>query len=209
MKLKKIASLMLAGIMAVSMLAGCKTADNGNGGASSSEPTTSSSVTESVLSKTSEALRNKLTVNSDTKLDEAIAYTAQNNSYGNYVENLTVLMDDGVFVIDAEKIMTGGDIQAYTANPGDWDFSASKVSKDATYWTMYAVTRTKSDEWIIDAVADKLDDLVDQFDDADFEYSVRVAMADCKANENAAGSHVGDTVIVGVAITCDNLKDNH
>ena len=40
MKLKKIASLMLAGIMAVSMLAGCKTADNGNGGASSSEPTT-------------------------------------------------------------------------------------------------------------------------------------------------------------------------
>ena len=32
MKLKKIASLMLAGIMAVSMLAGCKSGDNGNSG---------------------------------------------------------------------------------------------------------------------------------------------------------------------------------
>ena len=31
MKLKKIASLMLAGVMAVSMLAGCQTGSNGNG----------------------------------------------------------------------------------------------------------------------------------------------------------------------------------
>ena len=41
MKLKKIASLMLAGIMAVSMLAGCKSGSKEeNSGASSSEPTT-------------------------------------------------------------------------------------------------------------------------------------------------------------------------
>ena len=41
MKLKKIASLMLAGIMAVSMLAGCKSGSKEeNPGASSSEPTT-------------------------------------------------------------------------------------------------------------------------------------------------------------------------
>ena len=36
MKLKKIASLALAGIMAVSMLAGCKDGNNGNSGSSSS-----------------------------------------------------------------------------------------------------------------------------------------------------------------------------
>ena len=42
MKLKKIASLMLAGIMAVSMLAGCKSGstNNGNAGSSSSTPAT-------------------------------------------------------------------------------------------------------------------------------------------------------------------------
>ena len=42
MKLKKIASLMLAGVMAVSMLAGCNTASNGgnNGGEGEGEGTT-------------------------------------------------------------------------------------------------------------------------------------------------------------------------
>ena len=39
MKLKKIASLALAGIMAVSMLAGCKDGGNGNSGSSSSGTT--------------------------------------------------------------------------------------------------------------------------------------------------------------------------
>ncbi len=40
MKLKKIASLMLAGVMAVSMLAGCSNNGGNNNGSSSSEPTT-------------------------------------------------------------------------------------------------------------------------------------------------------------------------
>ena len=42
MKLKKIASLMLAGVMAVSMLAGCNTTSNGgnNGGEGEGEGTT-------------------------------------------------------------------------------------------------------------------------------------------------------------------------
>ena len=43
MKLKKIASLALAGIMAVSMLAGCKDGGNGNSGSSSSENTNTTS----------------------------------------------------------------------------------------------------------------------------------------------------------------------
>ena len=65
MKLKKIASLALAGIMAVSMLAGCKDGGNGNSGSSSSENTnTTSNVTESVLAKSLKLLRT-LTVNAD------------------------------------------------------------------------------------------------------------------------------------------------
>ena len=50
MKLKKIASLMLAGIMAVSMLAGCKdgSANNGNAGSSSSEVPTVGGYTASL-----------------------------------------------------------------------------------------------------------------------------------------------------------------
>ena len=50
MKLKKIASLMLAGIMAVSMLAGCKgNTINENPGSSSSEPTVQNSAIAEAL----------------------------------------------------------------------------------------------------------------------------------------------------------------
>ena len=48
MKLKKIASLALAGIMAVSMLAGCKDGGNGNSGSSSSEQTTATGIVATV-----------------------------------------------------------------------------------------------------------------------------------------------------------------
>ena len=79
MKLKKIASLALAGIMAVSMLAGCKDGGNGNSGSSSSENTnTTSNVTESVLAKSSKAVNNVLTVNADDTLDEAVTFAAEN-----------------------------------------------------------------------------------------------------------------------------------
>ena len=63
MKLKKIASLALAGIMAVSMLAGCKDAGNGNSGSSSSETTTSvgyaSNIYNALNSKSKELIQTK------------------------------------------------------------------------------------------------------------------------------------------------------
>ena len=211
MKLKKIASLMLAGVMAVSMLAGCSgnTANENPG----SEPETpaSSSVTESVLNKTSEAIRNQMTVNTDTKLDDAVAYAARNNSYGMYQVNPAYLDANGKFVKDAEKYMTGGDIQDYSdaAEVKTWDFSygGNHITKDATYWTMAAVTSTRSDEWIENYIANALDEIADDLDNESVNYSLRVAMADCKADKDT--EDVGDTVIIGVAITCDVLKDNH
>ena len=54
MKLKKIASLMLAGIMAVSMLAGCKSGSNNNNNddSSSSQPTVQTSELSGILNET-------------------------------------------------------------------------------------------------------------------------------------------------------------
>ena len=63
MKLKKIASLALAGIMAVSMLAGCKDGGNGNSGSSSSETTVSvgyaSNIYNALNSKSKELIQTK------------------------------------------------------------------------------------------------------------------------------------------------------
>ena len=214
MKLKKIASLMLAGIMAVSMLAACGNTTT-NDDPASSEPTTSSSVTESVLSKTSEAIRNKMTVNTDDKLDKGIAYAAENNVYATAVTAPTALLKNGAFYKDANKFMDLKD-EFYNDNLGSgWDFTyktsgATKgIDKDCTYWAMGVIDAGHTDEWIMNYIAGELDKLADVLDDgSNIKYTVRVAIADCKTN-TVQESKVGDTVIFGVAITSDVLKDNH
>ncbi len=80
MKLKKIASLALAGIMAVSMLAGCKDGNGNNGGASSSsEPTTTNVVTyaNDVLSASEKEV---FTFTSSTNLDTILKNVATDTS---------------------------------------------------------------------------------------------------------------------------------
>ena len=75
MKLKKIASLMLAGIMAVSMLAACKSGstNNGNAGSSSSQPTTTASgIAAALNARLGDAQKKVLSFNSDNKLSSAL-----------------------------------------------------------------------------------------------------------------------------------------
>ena len=75
MKLKKIASLMLAGVMAVSMLAGCSgngnNGDNNNGGNTVVEPGTSSIVTAFNDGQDKDN-KVKVTFSSDASLDAAL-----------------------------------------------------------------------------------------------------------------------------------------
>ena len=80
MKLKKIASLMLAGIMAVSMLAGCKSgsSNNSNAGSSSSEPTSVGSASEGINAELNRN-KNMIKFGSNEKLENAVkAYFASN-----------------------------------------------------------------------------------------------------------------------------------
>ena len=80
MKLKKIASLALAGIMAVSMLAACgEGTNNGNSGSSSSQPTTAS-----VVSTVKNAIADKngdlvITVEENTALNNAMKKFNEDN----------------------------------------------------------------------------------------------------------------------------------
>ena len=68
MKLKKIASLALAGIMAVSMLAGCKDGGNGNSGSSSENTGTATGYSAMLGQKAAETLSKK-------DLDEIFSFT--------------------------------------------------------------------------------------------------------------------------------------
>ena len=215
MKLKKIASLMLAGIMAVSMLAGCKSGTpdpDDNGGASSN---TTSSFTESVLSKTNPKTKALLGASDNAKIDAAVEYAAINDtsddkwreqvieigwakdSWNSVALAMTKMndADKGFRTEDERKNVKVG------ANAGMW--TDKQHDLPYTYWTVGCVSSTLSDDAIAGMVASLLDDLDYAVDSNDYtyDYEVRVAKSVCKNDDLASAND--DYVIVGVALTCN------
>ena len=217
MKLKKIVSLALAGILAVSMLTACGDNSSNNGGASSGDTTPSSSYTETVLKATNAATQTKLSASTNDKLDKAVAWAAQmdrSNSIGSSYTSLANITDSNWNIVKkAQEYMGGSGLQNYGSDQG-WDFSAEKAvtwnnnnpSFPITYWTMYCVSRTASDEYITNEMAEKLDTWAKTMENkgeeakgATWDYTVSVSKADCAGEDLADKSD--DYVIIGVAIT--------
>ena len=213
MKLKKIASLMLAGIMAVSMLAGCKGGDSNSTPNEETETPVNSDFTSTVLGKTSEATRDKLTVNADDKLDEAVAFVARNSTIASYKKDIDNVEAAWGLVTEAKKVMGEDDSKLeYTDDAlaigggNGWDFSGTNAPNDKTWWTMYIVSAEKSDDYIAKEIANGLDEVSDTMTAADCKYSVRVAKANIKAE---TGKDFGESVLIAVAVTVDNTTNNH
>ena len=207
MKLKKIASLALAGIMAVSMLAGCKDGGNSNSGSSSGNTNTTSSYTDTVLAETRDTTKVILSTSSNDKLDRAIAFAAKNHVESNLNETLTWVNGAWEYQNLTETIMA--DAQ-YTDNNGD-DNLASKVNaltEDGTVYTMYTVARTMDDEWITKKLANLVDHwasvLEADTDSMTYDYTIRIAKVDSLAGKEA--DRAEDTVLIGVAITVDQTE---
>ena len=78
MKLKKFAAMMLAGVMAVSMLAGCsgKGTNGGNNGANQPEPTPETGIVAAFNDGQSTSNKAKVTFSSDASLDAAMKKVA-------------------------------------------------------------------------------------------------------------------------------------
>ena len=215
MKLKKIASLMLAGIMAVSMLAGCKSGSN-NGGANQTpdEPVSpSSNFTAEVLAEANPVTQLVLKADTNTKLDQAVVYAAANHVGTKPGEVLTYVNDNGDYQTLAEKYMTGNDV-SYATNANDIVPSVQHFTtegEDGTIYVLYRVDRTVTDKWIASEIADLLDTWVPDFEMSDdnntYAYSVSVAKADSLAGDKAV--RADDIVLVGVAISVDYTSINY
>ena len=161
MKLKKIASLMLAGIMAVSMLAACGegTGDN-NGGASSSEtPATGVSATFAGY------LKNGDRVDFD-----------DNNVYQNYLASAIEKRDLNYSVlgdVDNVEVITSGDLYQNVKklfNDGVIGYKDTTIDNlgaisdkiDTTFTTLYQAPGSMEEDVVLKAVAGKLDDKFDK-----------------------------------------------
>ena len=108
MKLKKIASLMLAGVMAVSMLTACDTTSNEQPTQPEQPTTPATGYSATVQKKLSTIAKAKLTLSDDAKLDDALDYAvgfASPNKIGDWYIN-----HDDMAIIDTSNNTSAGDV---------------------------------------------------------------------------------------------------
>ena len=148
MKLKKIASLALAGVMAVSMLAGCSIKGAGNNGDSTVVAPANTSVVTAVNDGQSSNNKVKITFTSSTTLENAIK---------------TMIADNG------DKVLSGSDFKnAMSKFTGEtyvntaWgDKSSNPATKAGEQIVLYANTLSAMNETAaLKMVADAVDDVV-------------------------------------------------
>ena len=153
MKLKKIASLMLAGVMAVSMLAGCSGNGNGgNGGEGEGQVNTDNLSAASVIAELDKDTTDKVSFTADDSVQNALNKSVKD-------------MGAAITGVNAWTIAT------YTAEVGDieyvaaFDFSQlNKKDADAQtlLWATAIPAYDYSEKVAVDAIAAQIDSMIDQ-----------------------------------------------
>ena len=154
MKLKKIASLLLAGVMAVSMLAGCQTGSNGNGEEPEvpAVPSTSdaaSSLHDNMIGTARRKSSPVANADLDAALKKAVDTYFQNGDFETVNQPATVVEVNGKIyeaLVDAmgAKKSIAGDL-------------TNKVDKVTTAVKLYAVEASMSDAYALEKVADEIE----------------------------------------------------
>ena len=143
MKLKKIASLMLAGVMAVSMLAGCSTKSNEeeNGGNTEVKPTISNAVT--VMNDAQSAVKFEANADFDAAL-AAAAKKAEHAKVAQATYSVTPVQDDPVYTELEKKL----DVDAGLIKKTDdifFNYTTESAKKGGTSATLTGLWRVEAD----------------------------------------------------------------
>ena len=208
MKLKKIASLMLAGVMAVSMLAGCSGNGNGgNGGEGEGQVNTDTLSVEAIVAEMEKDTTDKVTFSADASLQNALNKVL--NEMGSNISNEVKV---------ATRVAEIADID-YAAS-GAFDYS-QLMKKDADPQTViYAgvikATGDHSEKWANAQFADMADQLVSSVveyensgiptsvDDEYYKYAYEAKVATAKF-ENSDG-YTGYVAVMTLTATSSAAK---
>ena len=172
MKLKKIASLMLAGVMAVSMLAGCSTANNNNGdsGDDNDNVVTPTSIVTAVNNGQSATNAVKIDFTSDATLDAALSKAVK------------AMGESGDFVGLNEQLtrLTGTDWDTWDFLGDEKGLTPADTSKDDGRVVEFMMAMPLMSERADKAAAEKtaakmINDVVAQLDDTTYEENVTVS----------------------------------
>ena len=208
MKLKKIASLMLAGVMAVSMLAGCSTtSDNGNGGVvPPTDNGSSSGLSAEVLNMSAFRNVDNIDGTESSSLNDAVKAAAAIMGNGNSAAAISTLtkVTDARLAAAKSKMGTAKYVDDVT---NMWAYVSNTADNDGhTVYDVYVIAQNQGDEVIKQNIAKKLSDIYSAMkvnpsvNAADsYSYDVSISMADWQVGKDADVTK--DGVIVGIAIT--------
>ena len=173
MKLKKIASLALAGVMAVSMLAGCKGGNTPAGGNGADENTAASIVT---AVNNGQDIRNKVkvTFTTDAALETAAKKAVEKYQDGTTIADLTKAFKQYADLLGAKDSLSeffGNENNKFMVGNSKEGFQTSSSDNDGDKVTVLNVTQIASspagEEYILNSAADIVNVLVGQLDDTD------------------------------------------
>ena len=206
MKLKKIASLMLAGIMAVSMLTACgdSTTDNTGDNSSSSQPTVSnaSNVMWNGMNKDARdivdpvanaTLENSLRKNVEIygNLDNVVEYVLSHIISSGDKQNITATPVDVSNIIIWDKIAQDMGITSECASTGEC--LAEDNGKDAAALRLYATNFSVSDQYALEYVGQLIDEeiadlpVISKDEDVEYDYEISASIV----SENIANEGLG------------------
>ena len=199
MKLKKIASLMLAGVMAVSMLAGCNTTSVDP--EPTPEPTPATGYSVEMASNLSDAAKKDYIAFEDnaddlTALEDALGNMSWTTTAGNTAlpkvvtpvngwnaVDTAVVVDDFVTALDIEnKALTYGTMRNELVS-----FKDLNAAETVKYGLMYVIDGTVDVNKALKQVADGIEDLLEQLPNVNvsntvttrytYDYTVSVSVA--------------------------------
>ena len=173
MKLKKIASLMLAGVMAVSMLTACDTANNNgddNQGDDNIVIPVDDSLATAVNNELSAAVKNTLPITADSNLEAALKAVADKIATEDLKDDLFIVSSDAKDVrhlmgLDDDASLTTGLNGYVSANPiykagWDWKYFSNMATSVKTTVDLIVYDGALTEEGLAHAVAADLKALI-------------------------------------------------
>ena len=211
MKLKKIASLALAGIMAVSMLAGC----NGSSSSTPTEPETPATsnyaaTLQDALEGKARRIVTKAVANSE--LDSALQ-SAVDTYYND--SQLWYAYDANVTFLKNSNDETGKDINSAVVKALSAEDTIENLDndndKDTVAVEVYAVSASVSNTKALELVADKITDTIsghvnngkftEKSRDSEYDYSYDIAASIVTKNYSTVGDMSVGVKYIAIAVT--------
>ena len=225
MKLKKIASLMLAGVMAVSMLAGCNTASNGgnNGGEGEGEGTNTTGYSvafgEKVEKLNADVKAMDYVTFADNANDQAALEDALNNAGA--LEILLSTARSTIELLDNEQPNVVNDFEDAAkltrygignGNGEDVFDNKSTLNRTTKVGEIFYVDGTVSMDKVLNQVADRLDDYFatleenGEIKDADnnevtFDFDYTISVSVVNKTSDVIDWYNGSVNVIAVTVT--------